>query len=130
MKWLLITLLIVSCGGVRKTQLSKIDIKVDSISVSNDRLLKQNIRFNRIVSLKPLDSLKPIRINGKDYFNASIVFDESIINDFEVSAKEKTLTLDKSTATKKKVGEREDNTILYLGICLIIVMGILVWLKY
>jgi len=129
MRWLLIILFLASCGGVRKTDSSKISIKIDSISVNNERVLKQNVSFNRIVSLKPFDASKPIRIDGKDYFNASIVFDNSIIDNFEIANRDSSLSLGKSTTEKESTSERRDNTLLYLGMFLIFVVGIITWFK-
>ena len=60
---------VISCG-TRKTKTSHHVFKSDSIIVDNSVILGQNIRFNNIVSLKPINPLKPIIFDGKEYFNA------------------------------------------------------------
>ena len=71
MKYLLILLLLVSCGSrkviIEKTQESK---KIETKIVDNTRTIDtSDIDELEII---PIDTLKPVIINGKSYFNAKI----------------------------------------------------------
>jgi len=101
MKYLLILLLLISCG-TRKTSQQKTTFKSDSLSIENTRVLKQNIELRDIYSIKPFDVLKPIIIDGKEYFNATIVYDKSKFDNFEVSEGEKVIRIETEKEVKNK----------------------------
>jgi len=118
---------VTSCGGTRKTSLSKVDIKSDSLSVENSRILKQNIVLNDIGKIRAFDPLKPFFVDGKEYFNATIEYDKSQFNNFELQEVSKIIELKKDTKTKYKITEKSDNTILYIGIAFVICLFIFLW---
>ena len=125
MRKLFILILLTSCGS-RKVENEKHSFKADSLSVSNERILSQNNRFNNIYSIKPFDASKPLIIDGKEYFNASIEFDNSIITNYEDVAKNNVTQTKKEIVKKSKKSDKKDNTILYIGLSF--VAGILVLL--
>ena len=128
MKYLLILLLIVSCG-TRKTSQQKTTFKSDSLSVENTRVLKQNIELRDIYSIKPFDVLKPMVIDGKEYFNATIVYDKSKFDNFEVSQGEKVIRIETEKEVKNKESEKTDYTILFASMFFIAFLFIFLWFK-
>ena len=128
MKYLLILFLIVSCG-TRKTSQQKTTFKSDSLSIENTRVLKQNIELRDIYSIKPFDALKPMVIDGKEYFNATIVYDKSKFDNFEVSQGEKVIRIETEKEVKNKESEKTDYTILFASMFFIAFLFIFLWFK-
>ena len=128
MKYLLIIFLIVSCG-TRKTSQQKTAFKSDSLSVENTLVLKQNIELRDIYSIKPFDVLKPMIIDGKEYFNATIVYDKSKFDNFEVSQGEKVIRIETEKEVKNKESEKTDYTILFASMFFIAFLFIFLWFK-
>ena len=128
MKYLLIIFLIVSCG-TRKTSQQKTTFKSDSLSIENTRVLKQNIELRDIYSIKPFDALKPMVIDGKEYFNATIVYDKSKLDNFEVSQGEKVIRIETEKEVKNKESEKTDYTILFASMFFIAFLFIFLWFK-
>lgn len=129
MKYLLIFLLIVGCG-TRKTSQQSTVFKSDSISIENKRILKQEIELRNIYLIKPFDSSKPIIIDGKEYFNATIVFDKTIIEKYD---KDESKIINKGSTEKiekAKESDKTDYTILYLGLFFILCLFIFLWFKF
>ena len=92
-------------------------------------ILTQNVRLNDIGELIPIDNTKPFFVDGKEYFNVSIKFDKSKFNDFELDQKYVGTVNGKSEITDNKQTEKSDNTILWIFIALIVVIGIIAYLK-
>lgn len=111
---------VVTSCGTRKTAISSHVFKSDSIIVDNSVILSQNTRFNNIVSLKPINPLKPIIFDGKEYFNASIVFDNSEIKDFQIEQKNLSVDVSKKKVEKIKETQKSDTSNLWLGIAFVI----------
>ena len=128
MKYLLILLLLISCG-TRKTSQQKTTFKSDSLSVENTRVLKQNIELRDIYSIKPFDVLKPMVIDGKEYFNATIVYDKSKFDNFEVSQGEKVIRIETEKEVKNKESEKTDYTILFALLFFILCLFVFLWFK-
>ena len=126
----------ISCGN-RKTELSKTEIKKDTLtSVLSEKKIKVDSNYTFDFStfkIYPIDFTKPIVINGNIIQNAIIegtkkiesgsVKKESHKNNEEIK---KGST---SEITKNKNVEKSDYTILLSIIALIIVAGIIVYLK-
>ena len=110
---------VISCG-TRKAETSHHVFKSDSIIVDNSVILGQNIRFNNIVSLKPINPLKPIIFDGKEYFNASVVFDNSEIKDFQIEQKNLSVDVSKKKVEKVKETQKSDTANLWLGIAFVV----------
>lgn len=128
MKYLLILLLLISCG-TRKTSQQKTTFKSDSLSIENTRVLKQNIELRDIYSIKPFDALKPMVIDGKEYFNATIVYDKSKFDNFEVSQGEKVIRIETEKEVKNKESEKTDYTILFASMFFILCLFVFLWFK-
>jgi len=128
MKYILILLLLVSCG-TRKTSQQKTTFKSDSLSIENTRVLRQNIELRDIYSIKPFDVLKPIIIDGKEYFNATIVYDKSKFDNFEVSEGEKVIRIETEKTEKAKESEKTDYTILFSLLFFILCLFVFLWFK-
>ena len=128
MKYLLILLLLISCG-TRKTSQQKTTFKSDSLSVENTRVLKQNIELRDIYSIKPFDVLKPMIIDGKEYFNATIVYDKSKFDNFEVSQGEKVIRIETEKEVKNKESEKTDYTILFALLFFFFFLFVYLWFK-
>ena len=128
MKYLLILLLIVSCG-TRKTYNKSTLFKSDSISVNNTRILTQNSKLNNIYTIEPFDNSKPIIIDGKKYFNVTIKYDKSKFNNFEIKENAKIIKIKKENKTENKITEKKDNSNLWIGIIFVIVIGLVIYFK-
>jgi len=128
MKYLLILLLLISCG-TRKTSQQKNTFKSDSLSIENTRVLKQNIESRDIYSIKPFDVLKPMIIDGKEYFNATIVFDKSKFDNFEVTEGEKVIRIETEKEVKNKESEKTDYTILFALLFFTLCLFVFLWFK-
>lgn len=126
----------ISCGH-RKTELSKTEIKKDTlISVLSEKKIKVDSNYTFDFStfkIYPIDISKPILINGNSIQNASIEGAKKIENG---NIKRNITELRKETNAgvtqteiKTKQTEKSDYTILYSIIALIIVSGIIVYLK-
>ena len=126
MKYLLILLLLISCG-TRKTSQQKTTFKSDSLSIENTRVLKQNIELRDIYSIKPFDVLKPMVIDGKEYFNASIVFDNSEIKEFQIEQKKLSVDVSKKSVEKVKEIEKSDTSNLWIGIAFVVGLFVFLW---
>ena len=128
MKYLFIILIFISCG-TRKTSQQKTTFKSDSLSIENKRILKQNIELRDIYSIKPFDVLKPMIIDGKEYFNATIVFDKSKFDNFEVSDTEMMNKGHTEKTEKVKETEKTDYTILFISMFFILCLFVFLWFK-
>ena len=123
---ILLLLLFVSCG-TRKTAKEYHTFKSDTLKVNNNYELAQNNTFNDILELKPIDNTKPIIINGKSYYNASITFDKSIKNRIEIKGSENLSYSGGSEVSESKNTEKKDNTILWIGIVFVIALFVFLW---
>jgi len=128
MKYLLIFLIIVSCG-TRKTSNQSTSFKSDSLIVENSRILTQNIVLNDIYTITPFDASKPIIIDGNTYFNVTIKYDKSKFNNFEIKEATKVIEIKKETETKNKVTEKKDNSNLWIGIVFVVGLLIIVYVR-
>ena len=75
MKYILILLLLVSCGS-RKVQIEKQNEKTKTETKTEIKIVDRTKLIDTTVidelEIVPIDTLKPIVINGKSYFNAKI----------------------------------------------------------
>lgn len=124
-----LAMLAMSCGGTRKTNKQYHEIKSNYSFNDSSYILTQNVRLNDIGELIPIDNTKPFFVDGKEYFNVSIKFDKSKFNDFELNQKYVGTVNGKSEITDNKQTEKSDNTILWIFIALIVVIGIIAYLK-
>ena len=120
MKYIFIILLFVSCG-TRKTEV----IHKDSMVIENSYSQGSKIVLGNTFTYIPLDSLKPMVIEGKTYENAIVSNDKSKT---VVKWKDRVVTK-KEIIYKTKSIDKKDNSNLWIGIAIVLVIGILVWFK-
>lgn len=123
---ILIMILLSSCG-TRKVSNKQTTFKSDSLIIENKHVLIQEIILNDIFTLKPFDTLKPIVINGKSYFNVIITNDKSKITKTEDKTENKVSKIKKESKVKIKESEKTDNTILYIGLFFVLCLFIFLW---
>lgn len=127
MKYLLILILLVSCGK-RITSKQHYEFKSDTLSVEKSVKIEQNTTWNDIVVLKPFDVLKPIKINGKEYHNVIVTIDKSKKTE---KVKEQTKIEKKSTKkekAKKAETEKTDYSNIWIGISFVIALFITLYM--
>lgn len=123
--------------GTRKVHKEEAVIKKDTISTSltqNNIVIDSNYTFN-FSSLKicPIDITKPIIINGTKIENAKIEYDKKTES---VKYKKIDLSFDKieNQAKTEKINttksiDKEDSTILYIGLFIVFLMFVFAWFK-
>lgn len=115
---LLLLFAVYGCGGTRNVGV----IKKDSIHIENTYSQGTKIVLGNTFIYKPFDALKPMWIDGKEYRNAVISSDKSkIVEKWKNRNITKTIIIEKNKTTT-----RTDNTMLWLGMFLILVVAI--WL--
>ncbi len=125
-----VILLLLSSCGTRKVSNKQTTFKSDSLIIENKHVLSQEIILNDIFILKPFDTLKPMVINGKSYFNVVITKDKSKIIKIEDKTENKVSGVKKESETKIKEIEKADNTMLWLGMFLIVVVAVFAWFYF
>ena len=123
---ILIMILLSSCG-TRKVSNKQTTFKSDSLIIENKHVLSQEIILNDIFTLKPFDTLKPIIINGKSYFNVIITNDKSKIIKTEDKTENKFSNIKKESEVKIKESEKTDNTVLYIGLFFVLCLFFFLW---
>ena len=114
----LLLLIFASCG-TRKTDTQQ----RDSIHVENSYSNGSKIVLGNAFIYKPFDSLKPMVIEGKTYKNVIITNDKT-----KVVEKWNDRYITKTVVTEKnKQTEKTDNTILYIGLFAVLVLGVLLF---
>ena len=116
-----LAMLAMSCGGTRQTNTQ---IK-DSIHIENNYSQGTKIVLGNTFTYKPFDNLKPMVIEGKTYQNAIISNDKS-----KTIVKWNDRFITKTIVTQKnKQTEKSDNSLMWIGIALVVVLGIIAYLK-
>ena len=118
--FVIVILLLVTCScGTRKTDTQQ----RDSIHVENSYSNGTKIVLGNTFTYKPFDSLKPMVIEGKTYKNVIITNDKT-----KVVEKWNDRYITKTVVTEKnKQTEKTDNTILYIGLFAVLVLGVLLF---
>jgi len=121
----LITILLASTiwygCGTRKTDTQQ----SENIVIENKYDTGSKIVLGNSFIYKPFDNLKPMILDGKKYENAIVSNDKSIIKT-NWNTKYVNTTI---TRYRTKQTEKNDNTLLYIGLFLVLVLGILAWFK-
>jgi len=120
MKYIFIILIFVSCG-TRKVEITK----KDSIVIQNSYSQGSKIVLSNTFTYTPLNSLKPMVIEGKTYENTIVSNDKSKT---VVKWKDRIITKNE-IIYKTKIVEKKDNANIWVGIIAVIVIGILIWFK-
>lgn len=120
MKYIILLLLIIGCG-TRKVE----NVKRDSISINNSYSNGSKIVLSSDITFEPVDSLKPFKIEGKEYYNVKIKDSKSkVIEKWKTRNITKTIVVEKTKLSKKK-----DDTILFIGLFAVLIAGIIIYLK-
>jgi len=109
-----------SCG-TRKTDTQQ----SENITIENQYDTGSKIVLGNTFTYRPFDALKPMVIEGKTYSNAIVSNDKSIIKE-HWNTKYINTTI---TKHRTKQTEKTDNTFLYIGLFLVLVLGVLAWFK-
>jgi hypothetical protein len=120
MKYLFIVLIFVSCG-TRKTE----SVHKDSIVIENNYSQGSKIVLGNTFTYIPLNSLKPMVIEGKTYENAIVSNDKSKT---VVKWKDRIITK-KEIIYKTKIIEKKDNANVWIGIVFVLVIGFVIYFK-
>lgn len=120
MKYIFIVLLFVSCG-TRKTEVAH----KDSIVIENNYSQGSKIVLGNTFTYSPLNSLKPMIIEGKTYENAIVSNDKSKT---VVKWKDKIITK-KEIIYKTKFIEKKDNANIWIGIVFVLAIGLVIYFK-
>jgi hypothetical protein len=119
--FLIITVFLFSCGGTRKTDTTQ----NENIVIENQYNTGSKIVLGNTFTYKPFDVSKPMVIEGKTYSNAIVSNDKS-----QTIIKWNTRFIKETqTVYRTKQTEKTDNTFLYIGLFLVLVLGILGWFK-
>ena len=117
---ILLIFILLSCG-TRKTEV----VHKDSIVIENSYSQGSKIILSNIFTYTPLDSLKPMIIEGKTYENTIVSNDKSKT---VVKWKDRIITK-KEIVYKTKTIDKKDNSNIWIGVVAILVIGILIWFK-
>ena len=120
MKYIFIILLFVSCG-TRKTEV----VHKDSIVIENSYSQGSKIVLGNTFTYTPLNSLKPMVIEGKTYENAIVSNDKSKT---VVKWKDRIITK-KEIIYKTKIIDKKDNANIWIGIVFVLVIGLVIYFK-
>ena len=122
MRYVLVLLLLCGCG-TRKVE--KTENNSEKINIENNYSMGEKIVLNDVFTYTPADISKPMIIDGKSYKNAILKTDKSVSKQKTIEIKTKyNIT---KTITVYKTIEKKDNTLLYLGIVLIIGCLVFAW---
>lgn len=118
---IIICFFLTSCG-TRKVENQELEIKSSKMKDSSSIELIQELSLNDILIAEPKDKSKPMIINGKSYYNASVKIDKTKKIKTEKKEIKKSEKEKKSDRVKVKKTEREDYT-FFVVIILILIMS-------
>jgi len=124
-----LAMLIISCG-TRKTDTNNTETKKDSIIINNTYSQSTKTILMDIFTAKPIDALKPMWINGKEYINAVISNDKSMIHENKIYITNRIGITTTTFITKTKAVTSIRHDLLYLGMFLIIIFAVWSWFKF
>lgn len=136
--FILLIILLSSCAS-RKVIVNKVDteVKIDSVSIVkiNDTYTNENNVFIKEsiseLEYKPLDALKPMVINGKEYINTIIKAKQSTKIVVDTTKTKVIVKVEKEVAIKKEIKnkifkkniKKEINYSIYIWLILFIVLA-------
>ena len=120
MKYIFILLLFISCGSRKVESAQK-----DSIVVQNSYSQGSKIVLGNTFTYSPLNSLKPMIIEGKTYENTIVSNDKSKT---VVKWKDRIITK-KEIIYKTKITDKKDNSNIWIGIVFVLVIGLVIYFK-
>lgn len=114
-RYLFLCLLLIGCGK-RITSKQYYEFESDTISIENSVKIEQNTTWNDIIILKPFDTLKPIKINGKEYHNVIVTIDKSKKTENKKEEAKKENKGNKNESAKNSNTESSNDNFLWIGI--------------
>jgi hypothetical protein len=141
MKYLLILLLLLSSCATRKVNKSTEDVKTNKIETTQNNIqIKENAAVKVIdstdeICIEPIDSIKPMIIDGKSYLNAKISHKKrkvntSIVLDKTLSDLSVKNVIEKTNVVKDiKVIERKSGFNWWWLLLLLIPFGVYIYIK-
>ena len=124
---LILLLFFVYGCGTRKTEVVKTENVKSNISIENTYSTGSKIVFMDVFTAKPIDALKPMWIDGKQYKNAIISNDKSKKTENWYYITKKYFITKTITVTKTKNTDKTDNTILWVLIAFIVCLFVFLW---
>jgi len=116
-----LSIFLISCGGTRNTDTQQ----HENIVIKNEYKQGEKIVLGNSFIYRPFDNNKPMVIEGKVYNNAIVSNDKNtVIEKWKTRDILKTITIEKIKKT-----EKTDNTLLYIGLFLVLIIGVLAWFK-
>lgn len=125
---ILLLFAVYGCGGTRNTDTNRSETKTDNINIENTYSMGSKIVLMDVFTAKPIDALKPMWIDSKEYRNAEISNDKSKIETKYFKITEKIIIHTSRDVLKNKTTTRTDNTMLWIGMFLILVVAVFAWL--
>jgi len=141
MRYLLILMLLLTSCATRKVNKSTEEIKQDKVEVTENNLqIKENTDIKIIdstdeICIEPIDSIKPMVVNGKSYLNAKISYKKRKVNTSIVSNKTVSDLGSKKTTEKIEVKKQVKETDRKSGfnwwwlLLLLIPFGVYIYIK-
>jgi len=116
-----LSLFLISCGGTRNTDTQQ----YENIVIKNEYKEGEKIVLGNSFIYRPFDNEKPMILDGKKFENAIVSNDKSIvIEKWKTRDILKTIVIEKAKKT-----EKTDNTLLYIGLFAVLIIGVLSWFK-
>jgi len=116
-----LSLFLISCGGTRNTDTQQ----HENIVIKNEYKEGEKIVLGNSFIYRPFDNTKPMVLDGKKFENAIVSNDKStVIEKWKTRDILKTITIEKT-----KLTEKTDNKLLYIGLFLVLIIGMLAWFK-
>jgi hypothetical protein len=141
-----LSFILLSCGAARKVAINKSNIISNIDSTSNEKKESVTIKNNYVsvttdtdeLEVVPIDSTKPILINDKAYFNATIRYKKTktvLLDTTKTKVSEKAL---KSVSVKKKDSakissktiDKKSNLLWWILIIILFIVGRYAYKKY
>ena len=108
--------------GTRKTDTQQ----TENIVIQNQYDTGSKIVLGNTFTYRPFDNSKPMILDGKKYNNAIVSNDKSI-----TKTRWKTKYINTTiTKYRTKQTEKTDHTFLYIGLFLVLIIGVLGWFKF
>jgi hypothetical protein len=119
MKYLLLLLLLVSCG-TRKTSSEFHKFQKDSIEIESKTILKQDISLEENYMFQPFDNSKPFFVDGKKYENVIVTNSKSLGVSTQKEIYETFKIYKTFEITKTKKTQKTEYTSLFFVLCLFV----------
>ena len=120
-----LAMLAMSCGGTRNS--TKNETKAENINIENTYSMGEKIVLANNYTFRPIDNLKPFLVGGQKYENVAITVDKGITKEKYFNIKQKTYIT--KTIVIEKATDKTNYIYLWLGMFLIVVLGIIAYLK-